>query len=146
MLEIRDRKQFWSGLVFLAVGGAALLTLPEFIGTVRSMGPGYFPMLLGIGLILVGLASVVLSFRAPEIIRVDSMSLVPVFFIIGGVVAAALLIDTYGLALSLLVIVLTTCYSRVLKHPIEIAIIYFAVLLLTWGVFIYLIQLPIKLY
>lgn len=146
MLEIRDRKQFWSGLVFLIVGAGALLTLPEFIGTVRSMGPGYFPMLLGIGLILVGGASVVLSFRAPEIIRIDHFSLVPVVFIISGVVAAALLIDTYGLALSLLVIVLTTCYARVLKHPIEIAIIYLVVLFMTWGVFIYLIQLPIKLY
>lgn len=146
MFDIRDRKQFWSGLVFLVVGAAALLALPEYIGTVRQMGPGYFPMLLGIGMMLVGLGSVVLSFRAPEIVRIDELSLTPVVFIISGVVAAALLIDNYGLAISMLAIVLTTCYSRVLKHPIEIAIIYIAVLFLTWGVFIYLIQLPIKLY
>lgn len=103
-------------------------------------------MLLGIGLLLVGVSSVVLSFRASEIIRIDRLSLVPVFFILSGVVIAALLIDNYGLALSLLALVLTTCYSRVLRHPIEITIIYLVVLLMTWGVFIYLIQLPIKLF
>jgi hypothetical protein len=146
MFEIRDSKQFWSGLLFAATGAGALWTLPLPLGTVKSMGPGYFPMLLGIGLLLVGISSVVLSFRASEIIRIDRLSLVPVFFILSGVVIAALLIDNYGLALSLLVLVLTTCYSRVLRHPIEITIIYLVVLLMTWGVFIYLIQLPIKLF
>ncbi len=147
MFEIRDSKQFWSGLLFAATGAGGAVDAAIAARHREVDGPGIFPDAArhraspGRPRIRSCSAS-----GASEIIRIDRLSLVPVFFILSGVVIAALLIDNYGLALSLLVLVLTTCYSRVLRHPIEITIIYLAVLLMTWGVFIYLIQLPIKLF
>jgi len=146
MQQIGNIRQFWLGIVFSVIGLIALWELPRPIGSIRSMGPGYFPMLLGIGLILIGVASMVVSIRSRHHTHVEPLSLVPTFFIISGIVAMALLIDNAGLAVSLFFMVVGTCYNRVLKHPLEVVVIYLAVLALTWVVFIYLIQLPIKLF
>ncbi|WP_181832828.1 tripartite tricarboxylate transporter TctB family protein [Bosea caraganae] len=146
MLQIQNIRQFWLGVLFGVIGLIALWELPRPIGTLTAMGPGYFPMLLGIGLVLAGAASIVIGIRSHSHTEVEPLSLVPTFFIISGIVAMALLIDRAGLAVSLLFMVLGTCYDRVLKHPIEVAVIYIAVLGMTWGVFLHLIKLPIKLF
>jgi hypothetical protein len=146
MLQIGNIKQFSSGVIFAVIGVLALWQLPRPIGSLVSMGPGYFPMLLGIGLVLVGVSSIILGMRSHTHTSIESLALVPTFFIVSGIIAMALLIDRAGLAVSLLFMVLGTCYARVLKHPLEVAIIYLIVLLMTWAVFIYLIQLPITLF
>lgn len=146
MLQIVDSRKFWQGTLFLGIGAVALWELPWPIGSVTSMGPGYFPMLLGIGLLIAGGASVLLSLRPGERTHVEHLSLTPTFFIIGGVVLLALLLEPAGLAVSLLVMVLATCHSRLRQHPVQVAVIYVAVLALCWFVFIYLTQLPLKLF
>ena len=146
MLQIGNIRQFWLGILFAVTGVLALLQLPKPIGSLVAMGPGYFPMLLGIGLVLVGIVTVILGIRSHTHTEIEHLFMAPTLFIISGIVAAALLIVPAGLAVSLLCMVLGTCYDRVLKHPIELAIIYLVVLALTWSVFIYLIQLPINLF
>jgi hypothetical protein len=146
MPRIGNIRQFWLGIVFAVSGVLALWQLPLPIGTLVAMGPGYFPMLLGIGLVLVGAATIVLGVRSSMHTEIEHLFMVPTLFIISGIVAAGLLIIPAGLAASLLCMVIGTCYDRIFKHPIEMAIIYVAVVALTWGVFIYLLQLPIKLF
>ncbi len=146
MPHIANIRQFWLGTLFTAIGAFALWQLPRPIGSLSAMGPGYFPMLLGIGLLLAGAASIVAAIRSHARAEVEHLSLVPTFFIISGIVAMALLIDHAGLAVSLLCMVLGTCYDRVLKHPLQVAAIYLAVLGLTWFVFIYLVKVPIRLF
>lgn len=146
MPHIANIRQFWLGMLFTAIGAFALWQLPRPIGSLSAMGPGYFPMLLGIGLLLAGAASIVAAIRSHARAEVEHLSLVPTFFIISGIVAMALLIDRAGLAVSLLCMVLGTCYDRVLRHPLQVAAIYLAVLGLTWFVFIYLIKVPIRLF
>jgi hypothetical protein len=146
MLQIGNIRQFWSGILFAAFGVLALWQLPRPIGSLVNMGPGYFPMLLGIGLVLVGFGSIVFGIRSQTVTDIESVSLVSTAFIVSGIVAMALLIDRAGLAVSLFFMVVGTCYARVLKHPLEVAIIYLVVLAMTWAVFIYLIQLPITLF
>lgn len=146
MLQIGNIRQFWLGIVFAVAGVIALWQLPRPIGSLVAMGPGYFPMLLGIGLVLVGLASVILGIRSHTHTEIERLFMVPTAFIISGIVAAGLLIEPAGLAISLLCMVFGTCYDRVFKHPIEMTIIYVIVLGLTWAVFVYLIELPIKLF
>lgn len=146
MPHIANIRQFWLGILFIAIGAFALWQLPRPIGSLSAMGPGYFPMLLGIGLLLAGAASIVVAIRSHARAEVEHLSLVPTFFIISGIVAMALLIDRAGLAVSLLCMVLGTCYDRALKYPLQVAAIYLAVLGLTWFVFIYLIKVPIRLF
>ncbi len=145
MLKIVDQKQFLSGLFFLLIGLVALKKLPADLGTASEMGPGYFPMLLGICLILLGASSMVLAVRAHVVERIERIPVVASIFILAGVVAFSFLIRPFGLAISLAVLMGLGCYSRILKQPIAILAVYVAVLALTWFVFIYVIQLPITL-
>src|SRR6059058_4548967 len=59
-MRIRAPKDFWSGVMFCGFAVAAILAARGYsLGTAGKMGPGYFPLLLGgvlgvLGLILVG--------------------------------------------------------------------------------------------
>jgi hypothetical protein len=145
-MRISDAKRFWSGVFFLAVGAVALWKVPRPLGTASAMGPGYFPMLLGIGLLLVGLASTALSVRTTTKTRVERLPVVPTCCVLGGVLAFSALIEDRGLILSLALLVGASCYARLLKRPLEVAAMFAILLPVIWAVFIYTIQLPIELF
>lgn len=55
--RIRNPKDFWTGALFMTLGGAAVLLARGYpFGTTFNMGPGYFPTVLGALLAVVGLA------------------------------------------------------------------------------------------
>jgi hypothetical protein len=55
-MKIKSQKDFWSGLLFLAMGIAFAWGSTNYtIGEGARMGPGYFPLMLGILLALIGL-------------------------------------------------------------------------------------------
>jgi len=54
-MKIKNQRDFFSGLVFMGAGAAAAWIAPTLrIGTAARMGPGYFPLALGIGLAVLG--------------------------------------------------------------------------------------------
>lgn len=68
-MKIRSQKDFFSGLMFASVGAAfAIGALNYKIGSGARMGPGYFPLMLGILLGVMGLVVLVnsLSLRGNE--------------------------------------------------------------------------------
>lgn len=59
---IRHPKDFWAGVLFIAFGTAAITIGASYpLGAAARMGPGYFPRVLGLILIALGL---VLAIRA----------------------------------------------------------------------------------
>jgi hypothetical protein len=55
-MKIKSQKDFFSGLMFCAVGAAFAIGATNYnIGTGARMGPGYFPLMLGTLLALLGL-------------------------------------------------------------------------------------------
>ena len=55
-MKIKSQKDFWSGLMFMAAGIAFAWGATNYtIGEGARMGPGYFPLVLGILLTLIGL-------------------------------------------------------------------------------------------
>jgi uncharacterized membrane protein len=60
-VELRNNKDFWAGMMFLGTGAGAMVVARAYpFGTTLSMGPGYFPTLIGAILILFG---AVIAFR-----------------------------------------------------------------------------------
>ena len=48
MIKIRNPRDFWSGVMFVAFGGAGMWLARAFpYGTAARMGPAYFPTLVG---------------------------------------------------------------------------------------------------
>jgi hypothetical protein len=86
-MRIKSQKDFYSGLMFMAVGiafawGATTYT----IGEGARMGPGYFPLMLGILLALIGLfitfEALVVETEDGE--KVGAWAWKPLFFIIAS--------------------------------------------------------------
>ena len=56
-MKLKSQKDFWAGIMYLAVGVAFAVGAKNYtIGTGARMGPGYFPLILGILLALIGAA------------------------------------------------------------------------------------------
>ncbi len=59
----RNGKDFWTGLIYIVVGSGALIISRDYdMGTAVKMGPAYFPTLLGVLLMVIGIISVLRSF------------------------------------------------------------------------------------
>ncbi len=84
-MAIKSEKDFYSGLLFVAVGVAFAWGATTYkVGDAARMGPGYFPLLLGILLAVLG---VVVTFNALVVEtedgdKVGKFAWRPLFFII----------------------------------------------------------------
>lgn len=59
----RNAKDFWTGLIYLFVGSGALIISRDYdMGTAVKMGPAYFPTILSVVLMVIGIISVLRSF------------------------------------------------------------------------------------
>ena len=59
----RNGKDFWTGLIYVSVGCAALIVSRDYgMGTAVKMGPAYFPTILGVLLMVIGIISIIRSF------------------------------------------------------------------------------------
>lgn len=82
---IKSQKDFFSGLLFIAVGvGFAWGATTYKVGEAARMGPGYFPLMLGILLAVLG---IVVTFNALVVEtedgdKIGSIAWKPLFFII----------------------------------------------------------------
>jgi len=86
-VKIKSQKDFFAGLLYAAVGVAFAWGATNYnIGTGARMGPGYFPMLLGILLAFIG---AVVMFKATVVETangdpIGSWAWKPLVFIIGA--------------------------------------------------------------
>ena len=63
---IRNEKDFWIGVIYVAFGSAAIIISRNYgMGTALKMGPSYFPTILGCLLIVIGVISLIRSFIKP---------------------------------------------------------------------------------
>ena len=110
----RNGKDFWTGIIYIVVGSAALIISRDYgMGTAVKMGPAYFPTILSILLMGIGIVSVIRSFlkSGTPIGAVAWKGLVLIFastLLFGMIVRGAGLI----IALPLLVIVSASASAR----------------------------------
>jgi hypothetical protein len=101
-------KDFWTGLIYLGFGGAALWIGANYnMGTAGRMGPGYFPKVLAAMLIALGIVSVVKSFLTKGD-PVERVALKPLVLILIACILFGVLINTAGLIVALLALVLVS--------------------------------------
>ncbi len=84
---IKSQKDFFSGLMFIVIGVAFAVGAKNYsIGSGARMGPGYFPLLLGVLLALIGavitVVSVVGKRTSADGDKIGKWALKPLFFII----------------------------------------------------------------
>ena len=82
-----SQKDFFSGLMFTVVGVAFAVGATSFtVGDAARMGPGYFPLMLGILLAILGTVITIQSFSGgvPGGDKIGSFAWRPLFFILGA--------------------------------------------------------------
>ena len=107
-MKIKSQKDFWSGLMFVAVGVAfAWGALNYSFGSSARPGPGYFPFGLGILMALLGgfilFESLVVETDDGE--PIGGFAWKPLLIIVGSVVLFGLLLPRLGMAITLPILV-----------------------------------------
>jgi hypothetical protein len=145
-MRIRAPKDFWAGVMFCAFAAVALLAARGYsLGSAGRMGPGYFPLLLGLALAGLGVVLVVRS------IVIDGEPL-PRFYVLPlAIIAAAvclfgLAIEPLGLVISLAILVTLAACARLQFRPIETVALAVALIVFSVGVFVYALGLPLPVW
>lgn len=149
---MKSQKDFFSGLMFVAVGSAFAVGAQNYeVGEAARMGPGYFPIMLGILLALLGLGILVRSLRhgGPDGDPVGAFAWRPLCYIIGANLAfGALLvgvpslgIPALGLIVSIYALVFIASMARPKSNPVESFVLATLLALLSYGAFVKLLNL-----
>jgi len=113
MVVVRSPKDLLAGLLFIAAGIAAIAIAANYtLGTAARMGPGYFPRMLGMLLIVLGaiLAARSLRLTGPPL---PGWKWRPVLVTLGSVVMFGLIVNRVGLVIStILLIVMASAASH----------------------------------
>ena len=146
MARVKDQKDFWSGILFIAFGCVGPWFGRNFpVGTLSRMGPGFFPMMMSIALAGTGGFLVARSLIvAGE--PIERIALLPQLFILAAIVAFGLLIERVGLAVSVIAVaVISGIAARGLRW-FELAALALAMSALSVALFVYLLGQPIPVW
>ena len=135
-------KQVQAGAIFVAIGAAAAFQAMRYeLGTAREMGPGYFPLCLGVALMVVGALAVVHATLSDRHDVVGKWRFGPLVMLVAGMASFGLLLPRFGLFVAVFGTVVVCCVSQLRQRPIEIAVTAAVLSLVTVGIFIYAIGL-----
>ena len=145
MKAIRHPKDFWSGVLFFAIGLFAVVVGSKYtLGTAARMGPGYFPRILGILMIVLGAILALRSFRisGPPL---PKWKLRPTAVVLGSVVLFGAIVQSVGVAISTVVLIVVASAASHEFRPLESLIAGVLLSALAVGVFVVglKLQLPI---
>ena len=148
-MKIKSQKDFWSGLMFVAVGiGFAWGASNYSFGNSARPGPGYFPF--GLGLVLAVLGSIVLfkalTIESPDGDPIGHIAIRPLSIIFASVVIFGLILPRLGMIFSLPLLVLMSAAASD-EFRIKGALINATVLTaFSWLIFIKGLNLTIPLW
>jgi hypothetical protein len=102
---IRNPRDFWAGVISTGTGVVAMVYGSRYpLGSAGEMGPGYFPRVLAIVMIGLGLILIARGIRTQGP-RVDGWKWRPIVIVIGSIVLFGAIVQSLGLALSTVILI-----------------------------------------
>jgi hypothetical protein len=145
-LDFLERKDFWSGLMLIAIGGGAVLMARNYqFGSSLRMGPGYFPTVLGALLVLFGVYFVGQGLRSGAEKLQGAWSPRALIILPLSLVLFGLLIDRAGFIPAMLVLIVASASARSQFKLTEALLFAVGLTALCVVVFIWLLGLPYEL-
>ena len=145
-MRIRSPKDFWSGLVFIAIAVAFMALAARYrLGTAEKMGPGFFPIMIGIvqaglGAILLGRSFVL---DGPPLER---MRLSPLAITVVAVVLFGIALDWLGLAAAIAALVIVGAYADRSSRLVESIALAVALIFFSVAMFVWILGLPLQVW
>ena len=89
-MELRKNKDFWAGMMLVGIGAAAMFIARGYrFGSALRMGPGFFPTILSVILIVFGICIMAVGLKSGEKIQehlsLRALILLPLSLILFGV-------------------------------------------------------------
>ena len=145
-MRIRAPKDFWSGVMFCGFAVVGVLAARGYsFGSAGKMGPGYFPLLLGLvlgalGAVLIG-RSLILDGEPVPRFHVAPLAVIAVAVCLFGA-----LIEPLGLVLSLVVLTLMSVSAGAQFRLLETLALTVLLIVFSVGVFVYALGLPLNIW
>ncbi|KRB98756.1 hypothetical protein ASE11_10425 [Hydrogenophaga sp. Root209] len=151
-MKLASQKDFFSGLMFTIVGISFAVGATNFdVGNAARMGPGYFPLLLGIVLTILGAVITLQSFRskAPDGDPIGKIAWRPLGFVLGAnLIFGALLvglpswgIPAMGFIVAIYGLVVIAGFARPNSSIKESLILATILAIGSYGAFVYMLNL-----
>jgi hypothetical protein len=146
MMRIRSPKDFWAGLIFIAIGGGFVLLAQQYrLGDMHRMGPAMFPTLVGALLVALGLIIALRSF-ALDGAPVPRFEARPIGVSLLAIVLFGIALHWFGLVAAVAVLVLVGAYAARDVRPLENFALAAVMVAFSVGVFVWLLGLPLPLW
>jgi putative tricarboxylic transport membrane protein len=145
-IRVRNQQDFAAGLLFLAIASFALWIAWHYpTGTAVRMSSGYFPRLLCLVLLLLG-AFVTLRALAVDGPALTPVRLRPVVLVTTAIVMFAYAVQTLGLVLATILLVVIGGYASPRVRLIEMTAAGVVLAILTIAIFVWGIGLAIPVW
>jgi hypothetical protein len=146
-MNIRVSSDLMTAILFLALGFSALFYAGTHyaLGTPARMGAGFFPALLSIGLIVIGVILLLQSVFDPDE-EIGGIDLRPVLFILAGTLCFGLLIERAGLLLAAAALVFSARLADRRFGFVETAILAVSLMAITAGLFKFALGMPLRVF
>jgi Tripartite tricarboxylate transporter TctB family len=145
-MRIRSPKDFWAGLIFVAIAAAfILLALQYRLGDMHRMGPAMFPVL--VGALLAALGAIIMArafaFDGEGVPRFHAR---PLAVSVAAIVLFGIALQQLGLVAAVTVLVLVGAYAARDVRPIENVALAAVMVAFSVAVFVWLLGLPLPLW
>lgn len=147
-MRIKNQKDFWSGVMFAGFGAFFAIAGSQYkFGTAAKMGPAYFPIALGLLLVMLGIVIAISGVSANATSgKVDRFAWPTLLLILGPVVLFGLLLSKLGLVLCLVMLIAISSFA---SHEFSwkgMAANAAILIALCMFVFVYALKLPFALW
>lgn len=139
------RRNLFAGMFTLVFGALVVWQSSGFsLGTPQRMGPGFFPMALGVVLLVVGAALILQALKSDE--AMPQIRLRPLIVIPAALAVFAVLIDRVGFVVSALAVVLIAGFAEKRPRLVPLTILSLVLLAITYAIFIVILGVPFRLF
>jgi uncharacterized membrane protein len=147
-LKIRDQKNFWSGVMFIAFGLFFAGWAQHYdMGSAARMGPAFFPTMLGGIMFLLGVIILIEGLAVEHADgKIEPFNFKALVLILGSVIAFGLLLRPAGLIVSLFVLIGVSAFGSHEFKLRDIILLSIGLSLLVYGVFIYGLNMTIPVW
>jgi len=144
-MELSKNKDFWAGMMLIAIGAAAMLIAREYrFGSTLRMGPGFFPVILGGILVVFGVCIAAIGIRRGEKIQ-GHLSLRALILLPFSLILFGLLMELAGFVPAMAALVFVAAASGKEFKFVEVLALTVFLTLASMAVFIWGLGLPYPL-
>ena len=147
-MDLRSaRKDLGAGAVFIAFGLAFATTASTYeVGSALRMGPGFFPLVLGGILVVLGVLIAVKGLVAPETGELGPVPWRAAVLLVAAILFFGFAVRGLGIVPTLFVSVLLAALAARGMRLVSALVIATSLTALSVLIFIYLLQLPLRLF